>query len=42
MEFMAGGSVADLIERRPLPEDACAVIIRDLLKALEYLHGEVG
>lgn len=40
MEYMAGGSVADVIEDKPLPEEACAVIIRDLLKALDYLHGE--
>jgi serine/threonine protein kinase len=25
MEYMAGGSVADHIGERPLPEDACAV-----------------
>ena len=43
MEYMAGGSVADLISEAfggPLPESACAVVCRDLLYALDYLHGE--
>ena len=43
MEYMAGGSVADLIKDDlggPLSESACAVICRDLLYALDYLHGE--
>lgn len=43
MEYMAGGSVADLIRDDlggPLSESACAVICRDLLYALDYLHGE--
>ena len=40
MEYMAGGSVADLVRDRPLPEEACAVVLRDLLMALAYLHGE--
>tara|TARA_B110000459_G_C16593055_1_gene487264 strand:+ start:175 stop:1920 length:1746 start_codon:yes stop_codon:yes gene_type:complete len=39
MEYMAGGSVADLVRHKPLPEEACAVVLRDLLMALEYLHG---
>ena len=40
MEYMAGGSVADLLESSPLPEEAIAVVCRDLLIALDYLHGE--
>ena len=40
MEYMAGGSVADLLESAPLPEEAIAVVCRDLLMALDYLHGE--
>ena len=40
MEYMAGGSVADLLESSPLPEEAIAVVCRDLLMALDYLHGE--
>jgi len=42
MEYMAGGSVADLVRDRPLPEEACAVVLRDLLMALAYLHGGGG
>jgi serine/threonine protein kinase len=40
MEYMAGGSVADIIEQQPLPEEACAVVIRGLLLGLDYLHSE--
>ncbi|ERN16711.1 serine/threonine-protein kinase 24 isoform X1 [Amborella trichopoda] len=41
MEFMAGGSVADLIQTGPpLDEMSIACILRDLLHAIEYLHSE--
>ncbi|KAJ4982052.1 hypothetical protein NE237_032889 [Protea cynaroides] len=41
MEFMAGGSVADLIQTgNPLDEMSIACILRDLLHAIEYLHNE--
>lgn len=40
MEYLAGGSVLDLMKPGPIPEDHIAVIIKELLKALEYLHGE--
>lgn len=41
MEYMAGGSVADLIQTGPpLDETSIACILRDLLHAVEYLHGE--
>ncbi|XP_042491064.1 serine/threonine-protein kinase svkA-like isoform X1 [Macadamia integrifolia] len=41
MEYMAGGSVADLIQTgRPLDEMSIACILRDLLHAIEYLHNE--
>ena len=40
MEYMAGGSVADLVDLEPLGQEACAVVCRDLLMALDYLHGE--
>ncbi|KAK4420381.1 Serine/threonine-protein kinase [Sesamum alatum] len=41
MEYMAGGSVADLIQpNQPLDESSIACIIRDLLHAIEYLHNE--
>ncbi|KAH0651982.1 hypothetical protein KY285_032147 [Solanum tuberosum] len=41
MEYMAGGSVADLIQpNQPLDEMSIASILRDLLHAIEYLHSE--
>ncbi|KAI5662515.1 hypothetical protein M9H77_21838 [Catharanthus roseus] len=41
MEYMAGGSVADLIQpNHPLDEMSIACILRDLLHAIEYLHNE--
>lgn len=41
MEYMAGGSVADLIQpNQPLDEISIAWILRDLLHAIEYLHTE--
>nr|GMD90197.1 germinal center kinase 1-like isoform X1 [Ipomoea batatas] len=41
MEYMAGGSVADLIQPNlPLDEMSIACILRDLLHAIEYLHSE--
>ncbi|XP_012076442.1 serine/threonine-protein kinase 24 isoform X2 [Jatropha curcas] len=41
MEYMAGGSVADLLQAGPpLDEMSIACILRDLLHAIEYLHNE--
>ncbi|KAF5730690.1 serine/threonine-protein kinase dst4 isoform X2 [Tripterygium wilfordii] len=41
MEYMAGGSVADLLQSGPpLDEISIACILRDLLHAIEYLHTE--
>ncbi|XP_042421495.1 serine/threonine-protein kinase svkA-like [Zingiber officinale] len=41
MEYMAGGSVADLLQTGPpLDEMSIACILRDLLHAVEYLHNE--
>ncbi|KAG9439205.1 hypothetical protein H6P81_019370 [Aristolochia fimbriata] len=41
MEYMAGGSVADLLQTGPpLDETSIACILRDLLHAIEYLHNE--
>ncbi|KAF5766601.1 putative protein kinase STE-STE20-YSK family [Helianthus annuus] len=41
MEYMAGGSVADIIQpNHPLDEMSIACILRDLLLAIEYLHNE--
>ncbi|KAJ4773024.1 Serine/threonine-protein kinase 4 [Rhynchospora pubera] len=41
MEYMAGGSVADLLQSGPpLDEMSISCILRDLLHAIEYLHSE--
>ncbi|KAL1202466.1 Serine/threonine-protein kinase 1 [Cardamine amara subsp. amara] len=41
MEYMAGGSVADLLQSgHPLDETSIACVTRDLLHAVEYLHNE--
>ncbi|XP_074311117.1 uncharacterized protein LOC141646990 isoform X2 [Silene latifolia] len=41
MEYMAGGSVADLLQPgHPLDEQSIACILRDLLHAIDYLHAE--
>ncbi|XP_010675492.1 uncharacterized protein LOC104891490 isoform X2 [Beta vulgaris subsp. vulgaris] len=41
MEYMAGGSVADLLQSGPpLDEMSIACILRDLLHAVDYLHAE--
>jgi serine/threonine-protein kinase 24/25/MST4 len=40
MEFLAGGSVLDLMKPGPIAEDHVAVIIKELLKGLDYLHSE--
>lgn len=41
MEYMAGGSVSDLLHTgQPLDEASIACILRDLLHALDYLHSE--
>jgi len=40
MEFLAGGSISDLMKPGPLDEAMCAIVLRELLKALEYLHNE--
>jgi len=40
MEFLSGGSVLDLMKPGPIDEERIAIILRELLRALEYLHGE--
>ena len=41
MEYLAGGSIADVVEASgPLSEGHIAVIAREILSALDYLHGQ--
>ncbi|KAJ3187442.1 putative protein serine/threonine kinase [Gaertneriomyces sp. JEL0708] len=40
MEYCQGGSCLDLMRPGPFDEVFIAIIIRELLKGLEYLHGE--
>jgi len=40
MEFLAGGSVLDLIKPGPITEDNVATILKELVLALEYLHND--
>ncbi|KAF2196816.1 Pkinase-domain-containing protein [Delitschia confertaspora ATCC 74209] len=40
MEFCSGGSCADLMRPGPISEPEIAVILKELLMGLEYLHGD--
>lgn len=40
MEFCAGGSCADLMKPGMIGEDYIAIIMRELLLGLEYLHAD--
>ncbi|KAG0338581.1 putative protein serine/threonine kinase [Podila horticola] len=40
MEYCSGGSCSDLMKAAAFKEDYIAIIVRELLKGLEYLHGE--
>ena len=40
MEYVGGGSALDLLKPGPMEEDYIAIILRDILKGLEYLHAE--
>ncbi|KAI8360544.1 serine/threonine-protein kinase 25-like protein [Mortierella sp. GBAus27b] len=40
MEFLAGGSCLDLLKPGPFSEDHVAIVLRELLLGLDYLHSE--
>lgn len=40
MEYMGGGSCLDILKPGPVPEQYVAIICRELLSGLEYLHRE--
>ncbi|KAK9458835.1 kinase-like domain-containing protein [Lipomyces oligophaga] len=40
MEYCGGGSCADLLKSGPIPEEYIAIIIRDILHGLDYIHSE--
>lgn len=40
MEYVGGGSALDLLKPGPMAEEYIAIIIREILKGLEYLHAE--
>ncbi len=38
MEFMEGGAVETLLKPRPFEEQYVAVLMREILRGLEYMH----
>ncbi len=40
MEYLSGGSCGDLLKPGVFREEYIAIIMRELLKGLDYLHGE--
>jgi serine/threonine-protein kinase 24/25/MST4 len=40
MEFCSGGSCGDLMKAGPLGEEFIAIIVKELLMGLEYLHAD--
>lgn len=40
MEYLAGGSCLDLLKPGPFSEAHIAIILRELLLGLDYLHSE--
>lgn len=40
MEFCPGGTLADAIQKGPLPEERAAMLLTELLLAIRYLHND--
>jgi len=40
MEYLAGGSCGDLLKAGVFREEYIAIVMRELLRGLDYLHGE--
>ena len=40
MEYLGGGSAQDIIRMSPFMERDIAIIMREILKGLDYLHNE--
>jgi serine/threonine-protein kinase 24/25/MST4 len=40
MEYLGGGSALDLMKAGPFSENDIAIILREILKGLDYLHSE--
>ncbi|CAG8487430.1 2391_t:CDS:2 [Diversispora eburnea] len=40
MEYCSGGSCSDLMKPHPIKEEYIAIILRELLRGLDYLHNE--
>jgi len=40
MEYLGGGSALELMKAGVFSENLIAIILREILKGLDYLHGE--
>ena len=40
MEYLGGGAALDLMKAGNLDERAISIVLREVLKGLDYLHGE--